>query len=114
MSAIDDYLDKVPLPQRIELERIRVVVKDVVPDAVESISYGMPAFKYKDKPLVYFAAFKNHLSLFPTSGPTEALKEQLKDFTVSKGTIQFTTDKPIPESLIREILQVRLDHIRQG
>ncbi len=114
MSVIDGYLANVSPAQRVELERIRAIVKAVVPDAAESISYGMPAFKYKNRPLVYFAAFKSHLSLFPTSGPTEVLHEQLRDFKVSKGTIQFTPEKPLPESLIKQILQVRLDDIQQG
>jgi uncharacterized protein YdhG (YjbR/CyaY superfamily) len=107
MSVIDDYLSNVPEPHKSELERIRQIVKQVVPEAQETISYGMPAFKYKNKPLIYFAAFKNHMSIFPTSGPTEELKDKLKSYKTSKGTIQFTVDKPLPESLITDILLIR-------
>lgn len=110
---IDDYLKNVSPEHKAELERVRKIVKTVVPDAEETISYGIPAFKYNGQPLLYFAAFKNHMSLFPTSGPTEALKDKLKDFVVSKGTIQFTVEKPIPDTLIKEILLNRLGNISQ-
>ncbi len=111
MSAIDEYLNTVDPPQRAALERIRAIVKEMVPDAEEQISYGIPAFKYHKKPLIYFAAFKSHMSIFPTAGPPEELKEKLKDFTVSKGTIQFTIEKPIPENLVKEIISSRLKTI---
>jgi uncharacterized protein YdhG (YjbR/CyaY superfamily) len=71
----------------------------------------MPAFKYKKRPLVYYAAFKNHLSLFPTSGPTETLKSKLTGYKVSKGTIQFTTENPLPDTLIKEIILARKSEI---
>jgi len=111
MSIIDDYLEKVAGPQRAELERVRRIVKEVVPEAEEVISYGMPGFKYNKKYLVGFAAFKDHMSLFPTSGPVEALKDKLGKFELSKGTVQFTLDNPLPDSLIQEILSQRLADI---
>jgi uncharacterized protein YdhG (YjbR/CyaY superfamily) len=107
----DEYLAKVPKPQRDELERIRKIVKRAVPEAEETISYGMPAFKFNGQPLIYFAAFKNHLSIFPTSWPVEALKDKLKDYKISKGTIQFTLDNPISESIIKELIILRLQEI---
>lgn len=111
MSVIDDYLTHLEQPQKEALERIRSIVKDMLPDAEEVISYEMPAFKYKGQPVVYFAAFKDHLSLFPTSGPTDVLKDQLKDFVLSKGTIQFTVEHQLPESVIRDIIALRRDAI---
>lgn len=113
MHEIDNYLAKLEPEQRTELQRIRTFVKQHVPDATEGISYGLPAFKYKAKPLVYFGAFKNHMSLFPTSGPTDALKEALQRYTVTKGTIQFTLDNPLPDALLLEILQIRMRAIDQ-
>jgi len=107
MSVIDDYLEKIGVPQKSELERIRKIVKQIVPEAEEVISYGMPAFKYKKKYLIGFAVFKDHLSLFPTPGPIGALKDKLSDFKLSKGTIQFTIEKPLTEQLIKEILLIR-------
>jgi uncharacterized protein YdhG (YjbR/CyaY superfamily) len=111
MSVIDDYLAKVDEPQKSALERVRAIVRQAAPDAEETISYAMPAFKYKGQPLVYFAPFKDHMSLFPTSAPTEILKDKLKDFKVSKGTVQFTVDNPLPEELIKEIVAVRVAEI---
>ena len=69
MSVVDDYLKNLPEPQKAELERIRKIVKQTVPEAEEVISYGVPGFKYKGKYLITFAAFKDHLSLFPGSAP---------------------------------------------
>ncbi|MEO6513437.1 MAG: DUF1801 domain-containing protein [Candidatus Saccharimonadales bacterium] len=111
MNAVDTYLAQVPAPQKAELERIRALVKQSIPEAEESISYMMPAFKYKQKPLLYYAAFKHHMSVFPTSGPTETLKDKLTGFVVSKGTIQFTPEKPLPDALLKDILRVRMAEI---
>lgn len=113
-SVISEYLEKLAKPQKDELERIRHIVKQVVPEAVEAISYGMPAFKYAGQYLIGFAAFKNHLSVFPTPGPIDALKGKLSEFKLSKGTIQFTTDHPIPESIIKEIIVNRLNSITKA
>ncbi len=111
MSVIDDYLEEINILQRTELERIRRIVIQRVPDAEEVISYGMPAFKYNGKYLIGFAVFKNHLSLFPTAGPIEALKERLNGFKLSKGTIQFTVDNHISEPMIKKIIDIRIANI---
>jgi uncharacterized protein YdhG (YjbR/CyaY superfamily) len=108
MPVIDDYFANVPVPERAELERIRQVVRSLVPDAEEVISYGMPVMKYKGKYLVGFNAFKDHLSLFPTSEPIEKLKDRLKDYKLARGTIQFTLHKPLPEEVIREIVLTKM------
>jgi uncharacterized protein YdhG (YjbR/CyaY superfamily) len=71
----------------------------------------LPTMTYKGKNLLHFAAFKDHISLFPTSGPTEELAAKLKDYKTSKGTIQFTLEKPLPEDLIREIINLRVRDI---
>lgn len=115
MSAIDDYLAKLDAPQKVALERIRKIVAQTVPDAEQVISYGMPAFKYNGKYLIGYAAFKDHLSVFPASAPVAALKAKLeKQFKLSKGTIQFTVDNPIPESTVKELLHIRLDDIAKA
>jgi uncharacterized protein YdhG (YjbR/CyaY superfamily) len=113
MSVIDDYLDIVSPAQRNELERIRTIVKEVSPNAEEVISYRIPTFKVNGQPLVYFAVFKNHLSLFPTSKPIEILKDKLNDYKISKGAVQFTIDNPLPKKLIVELLKIRLDDINR-
>ncbi len=109
MTVIDSYLDKLNPGQRDSLERIRKIVKQTVPDAEETISYGMPTFKLKGKRLIYFAAYKDHMSIFGRLG---SLEKKLGNYKLShKGTLQFTEDNPIPESLIKEIITTRLKGI---
>ena len=113
MSVIDDYLKDVTPTQKTELERVRTIVKQVVPDAEETIGYGIPTLKYKGKNLIHFAAFKDHMSLFPTSKPIESMKKELEKFKVSKGTLQFTEENPIPESIIVRLVEIRLAEIQK-
>lgn len=113
MSVIDDYLKTVEPNQKIELERIRKIVMEVVPDATDTIGYGMPVFRYKDKYMIGMCNFKNHLSIFPGSEVGVVFKDEIKDFAKSKGTLQFTTEKQIPETLLRKIVshcKTRIDN----
>ena len=90
------------------LSKMRVTIQSVVPrEATETISYGIPAFRYKGV-LVWFAAFSNHCSLFPTASVVEAFKNELKGFSTSKGTIQFPTDKPLPTALVKKMVKARV------
>jgi len=114
MSQTDTYLQKLPLDYKKELQRIRKIIHTHIPSAREAFSYGMPAFIYKEKPLIYYAAFKDHLSVFPTAFPIEALQDQLKSYKVSKGTIQFTVENPLPNALIHSLLNIRIDEIERG
>ncbi len=114
MSLIDDYLKKVNQPERSELERVRKIIQETAPEATEVITYGMPGYKYKGKYLISFAAFKDHLSIFPGSHVVEVLKDKLEDYETSKGTVQFTLEKPLPEGLIKEVVQIRLDDISKS
>jgi uncharacterized protein YdhG (YjbR/CyaY superfamily) len=110
-KSIDEYLAGVPEPARNTLRRIRTSIRSAAPpEATETISYGMPAFKHNGI-LVWFAAFSNHCSLFPTAAVIEALKNELKGFRVSKGTIQFPTDKPLPAALVKKIVKLRVTQI---
>lgn len=111
MSVVDVYLSELPKSQRVELERIRKIVRKYYPDAKEAISYGMPAFKYNGKYLVAYWGFKDHMGLFPTDGPLEALKSKLTAYTTTKGMIQFTAKNPLPETLVAELLQNRVETI---
>jgi uncharacterized protein YdhG (YjbR/CyaY superfamily) len=105
---IDEYLARVPQPARSTLSRIRAVIRSLAPpEATEAISYGIPAFKYKGM-LVWFAAFSKHCSLFPGSSVIEAFKDELKGFSISKGTIQFPTDKPLPAALVKKLVKARI------
>ena len=111
MNDVDAYLAGIEPNMRTELERIRALVKKIAPDAVESVSYGMPAYKYKGKPLIYYAAFKNHMSVFPTPDPAAQLHDRLSSYKVSKGTIQFTLDHSLPDDLIEQLVLVRKQQI---
>lgn len=108
MNDIDSYLAGVPEPAKSTLEKLRQTIKGIVSEADETISYGMPAFKYKGT-LLYYAAFKDHCSLFPGSTAViEAFKDELRAFKTSKGTIQFPVDKPLSATLVKKIVKMRM------
>jgi uncharacterized protein YdhG (YjbR/CyaY superfamily) len=108
---IDEYLAGVPERARSTLTKLRAAIRSAVPaEASETISYGIPAFKYKGV-LVWFAAFSDHCSLFPTAAVIEAFKKELKGFTLSKGTIQFPIDKPLPSALVKKLVKARVAKI---
>ena len=108
---VDEYLAGVPQPARNTLNKIRAVIRSAVPpEATETISYGIPAFKYKGV-LVWFAAFSDHCSLFPTAAVIEEFKHELKGFSTSKGTIQFPTNKPLPAAVVKKLVKARVAQI---
>ena len=112
MSAIDDYLKQIEPAKREQLERIREIAKQVVPDAEEIISYGMPTLRYKGKSFLGFDAHKNHIGIYPYGGQEIAVfKDKLKAFGLSKGAIQVPCDKPVPENLLKEIIKHRIKRI---
>jgi uncharacterized protein YdhG (YjbR/CyaY superfamily) len=103
-KSVDEYISRVPEPAQSKLQQIRSVVPA---ETTEIISYRIPAFRHK-KVLVWYAAFAEHCSLFPTAAVIEQFKEELKGYTTSKGTIQFPLDKPLPTKLIKELVRARL------
>jgi uncharacterized protein YdhG (YjbR/CyaY superfamily) len=108
---VDEYIAAVPEPARSTLNKMRATIRSVVPrEATEVISYRMPAFKH-NQVLVWFAAFSNHCSLFPTGAVIEKFKNKLKRFPTSKGTIQFPMDKPLPTALIKKIVKARVAQV---
>src|SRR5215475_8624435 len=107
-ATVDEYLAEVPEPARSTLNKVRAVIQSVVPPGTaEVLSYRIPAFKYK-RVLVWYAAFSDHCSLFPTASVIEKLGKELKAYTVSKGTIHFSVDKPLPSALLKKIVKARL------
>lgn len=108
-EGVDEYLVGVPEPARSTLNKIRAAIRSAVPpEATEVISYRIPTFKYKG-PLLGFAAFPNHCSLFPMSPSViEAFKNELKDFHTSKGTIRFPVDKPLSATLVKKLVKARI------
>jgi uncharacterized protein YdhG (YjbR/CyaY superfamily) len=110
-KSVDEYLAGVPEPARSTMKKLRAAIRSAVPpEATETISYRIPAFKHKVV-LVWFAAFSNHCSLFPTASVIEAFNDELKDFSTSKGTIHFPTDTPLPTTLVRKLVKARVAQI---
>jgi uncharacterized protein YdhG (YjbR/CyaY superfamily) len=106
---VDEYIAGVPEPAHGILNKLRAVIRSAAPPgAGETISYKIPAFKHKGR-LVWFAAFSNHCSVFPTASVVAKFKDELKGFATSKGTIRFPTDKPLPTSLIKRLVKARFE-----
>jgi uncharacterized protein YdhG (YjbR/CyaY superfamily) len=106
---VDEYLARVPEEARATLVKIRTTIRAAVPKATEAISYGIPAFKLHGRPLVWYAAFKNHCSFFPISSAIrEALGKELERYDTSKGTIRFPVNKPLPAALVRKLVKTRI------
>jgi len=109
-AAVEAYLAKVPEPARTTLEKVRVTIRSVVPKGtVEVLSYGMPAFRYNGRALVAYAVFKDNCSFFPMQASLiDDMKDELKNYRTSKGTLQFPQDKPLPAALLKKMVRARL------
>lgn len=107
--TIDEYLAGVNADQRAALEKLRKTIRTVAPKAEECISYGLAAFRLNGRPLVAFGAWANHCAFYPMSSVTvKAFQDQLKGFETSKGTIRFSTDKPLPTALVKKLVKARI------
>lgn len=107
IQTIDDYIATFTDEIQEKLEAIRFLIKDVVPAAVEKISYGMPTFILHGN-LVHFAAYKSHIGFYPTSSAIEAFQHELSAYKSAKGSVQFPLDEPIPFDLIRKMVEFRV------
>ena len=108
-QEIDHYLDALEEPKRSTLALLRQAILDLLPEAEQGISYGVPAFKVRGKTIAGFAAFKNHLSYLPHSGAVfPRLKEELKGYSTSPGALRFGIDQPLPAQLVEKLITVRL------
>ena len=108
-KTVDQYLARVPEPARSTLEKMRAIIRAAAPAQVtEKINYGMPAFHYK-RSLVALGAFKDHCSLFPMgSSVLNEIADEIKEYRVSKGTLHFPIDKPMPAALVKKIVKLRV------
>jgi uncharacterized protein YdhG (YjbR/CyaY superfamily) len=107
--TIDEYLAGVSADQRIVLDKLRKTIHAVEPKFEECISYGIPAFRLNGRSLVFFGAWANHCSFYPGSSTTlQDLRDDLKIFQVSKGTIRFSPDNPLPPALVRKLIKARI------
>ena len=108
-AKIDAYLAGVEPDKRAALEHIRALAKKIAPDAEEALVYGVPGFRFNDKPLICYAAFKAHCGFYPMNPVLlDNLQAELKDFRTAKGTIQFTPEAPLPDILMEKIIRARV------
>lgn len=110
-ETIDEYIASFPHDSQKVLEKLRKLIRDIEPNITEDMSYKMPSFKLKGKPLVYFAAWKNHISLYPTPNGMEEFENDLEPYKSGRGTARFPTDKPLPYKLIEEIVKFRVKEV---
>jgi uncharacterized protein YdhG (YjbR/CyaY superfamily) len=104
-TTVDEYLAALPDDQRKTLTTMRENIRSLVPDAVETISYGMPTFKYHGRPLIHFAAAKNHCAIY--GDMVVAQHDLLEGYDTSKGTLRFPSNKPLPKTLLKKLLAGR-------
>jgi len=107
-NSIDEYIADFPEEIQSLLNQIRSAIKQAAPDAEESIGYGMPAYKTHGKPLVYFAAFKNHIGFYATPTGHAEFAMELSKYKQGKGSVQFPIDQPMPLKLIAQIVEFRV------
>lgn len=113
MDEIEKYILSFPEDVQIIMYKIRAIVKEKAPEALESISYGMPAFKLHGKPLVYFAGFKNHIGFYAIPSGHAKFEKELSIYKNGKGSVQFPINKPIPYDLIAQITEFRVHENEQ-
>jgi uncharacterized protein YdhG (YjbR/CyaY superfamily) len=114
-ARIDETLAALPPDQRTALQALRETIAAAAPQAEETISYGMPAFRYHGRALVSYAAFKTHCSFFPMSASMiESLHDELAGFATSKGTLQFSPEHPLPAELVERMVRERMAQIDAG
>jgi uncharacterized protein YdhG (YjbR/CyaY superfamily) len=112
-ATIDEYIASFPPDIQEKLQGIRGVIRNAVPGAEEAIRYGMPTFRLDGHNLAHFAAFKDHLSFFPTPSGVEKFQKELSSYALSKGTIRFPPDKPVPLDLVERIARFRAEETRK-
>ena len=109
METVASYFAKFPEASQKRMQQIRTLILEKAPEAQESISYGMPAYKTNGKPLIYFAAFKNHIGLYATPSGHTHFADALSQYKQGKGSVQFPNEQPLPLDLIAEIIAFRVE-----
>jgi uncharacterized protein YdhG (YjbR/CyaY superfamily) len=115
-KTVEEYLARVRPAQRAVLERLRRTIRAAAPGAEEFIGYGLAGFRLNGRPLVYFGAWASHCALYAASPSTQKqFERELAGFRVSKGTIRFTSEKPLPPALVRKLIRARVsENIAKG
>lgn len=114
-STINEYIAGFPDDLQLILNQVRATIQQAAPDAEESIAYGMPAYRLKGKPLVYFAGYKNHIGFYATPTGHIAFAKELSKYKQGKGSVQFPIDQPMPLELIAQIVEFRVfENLEKG
>jgi uncharacterized protein YdhG (YjbR/CyaY superfamily) len=112
-GAVTAYLAALPPPVRTRMRRIRAIIRATAPGAVEHFSYGVPAFRLNDRPLVWYAAFRRHVGIYPiTPALLRAHRIDVSGYETSKGTIRLPQDEPLPETLVKRLVKARRAEVR--
>ena len=115
LKTVDDYLAAAPKDKHAALSKLRKTIKAAAPKATEAMSYGIVGFKLRRKPVVYFGYWKTHYALYGMgSRVIDAQATELKDYVMSKGTIQFPADKPLPYRLVTKMVKARVAEIEKA
>lgn len=115
MGTVDDFVSKLPAERRTAFQRILSLAEQGAPDAEQGTSYGMPALIYRGRPLLGFAAAKAHLSIFPFSPDVvDGVKDRLDGYSLSKGTVRFSTERPLPDDVVTDVVRLRREEIDES
>lgn len=112
MGSVEEYLSGFDGDVRARLDQMRDVIRATAPDAVESMAYGMPAYKLDGKPLVYFAGYARHVGFYATPNGHEAFAQEFSRYAQGKGSVQFPHTEPLPTDLVRRVVEFRRATIR--
>lgn len=114
LSSVDAYFAAFPPETRQKMEQIRAVIRALVPEAEECISYAIPAFRLRGRGLVYFSAWKKHIGLYPVPAGDEAFQAEIQPYRVSKGSLHFSLFQPLPLELIEKVVRLRRQEVEAG
>jgi uncharacterized protein YdhG (YjbR/CyaY superfamily) len=113
-TTIDEYIKTFPKDVQNLLQGIRRTIRNAAPEAVETISYQMPAFKLHGRFLVSFAAWKHHVGMYPIPAGTAAFQKKISEYKAAKSTVQFPLDKPVPYDLLTKLVTFRVKEVLKG
>lgn len=112
MSELSDYLAELPEPQRTAISAVYERARELVPDAVDGVGYGMPALRYRGKPLLSVMNAKGHIGLYPFSpAALDTVRDELAGYSLAKGTVRFTAEQPLPASVLDRLISARVAEI---
>lgn len=111
MDPVTSYINQFPEPVKTRLTDLRLLVRSTVPEAVESISYAMPAYKLNGKPLIYFAGYKGHVGVYATPDGQSQFKDELSNYKQGKGSVQFPNDQTFPMDLVKQMVEFNRERI---